>query len=109
IIWHLTLALAVLQLSFVIPLELIQVRIFAHLKIRALTLSTVSGNYRMVADGTIVERFRSGLPVSLSLKNDSLLIIQEDRELGIYSSVKFFGSKDAELKIKLSDPDRKLR
>jgi stage II sporulation protein D len=94
--------------SFSLPLEIIQVRIFAHLKINALSVSVASGSYKMMGDAFFIDGYKNGLPLKIQLREDSI-VVSQDKVLGVYKYVKFFGTGTGELKIKLIDPDRKLR
>lgn len=95
--------------SFFLPMDTIQVRIFTHLKVNALTLSIYTGSYRLQCDGKFVSLYRQGLPLDLQYRNDSIVVIQDGSTLAVSRYLKLFGSDDSELKVKLNNPDRKMR
>lgn len=95
--------------SFYLPMDTIQVRIFAHLKVQSVTLSVYTGNYRLQGDGSFEDDYRQGLPCTLQYKDNMIVVSQEGRQLGSFRYIKFFASNGGELKVKLNNPDRKLR
>lgn len=95
--------------SFYLPVETIQIRIFTHLKVNTLSLSIYMGSYRLQSDGAWVESFKQGLPVTVQYRNDSIDVLQEGRTIATGRYLKFFGGQGAEMKVKLINPDRKLR
>jgi stage II sporulation protein D len=95
--------------SFYLPIENIQIRIFTHLKVNALSISNYTGSYQIQCDNLTVGNYKQGLPIVLQYQNDSVELLQEGILLATGKYIKFFGSTGAELKIKLINPDRKLR
>jgi len=95
--------------SFFLPMDTIQVRIFTHLKVNSLTLSIYTGSYRLQCDGKFITLFRQGLPLDLQYRNDSIVVVQDGTPLATSRYVKLFGNTGSELKVKLNNPDRKIR
>jgi stage II sporulation protein D len=95
--------------SFYLPVDTIQVRIFAHLKINAAGISIYTGTYRLQGDAGLVTAYKPGLECKMQLFNDSIVVQQNEKVLGTFKYLKFFGVEGSELKLKLYDPDRKQR
>lgn len=95
--------------SFFIPTENILVRIYAHLKINALTISVNTGSYRVIADGNFVSESAGELSYKLIYKDDSIELSSNDKLIGKYKYIKFNSETAGELKLKLINPDRKQR
>lgn len=98
-----------LTASFFLPAENLQIRVFAHLKVMSVQATVSGGSYKVQADGAIVAE-SSGIAVfKLEAKGDSVLMKENETVRGTYKYIKFFGTDNAELRLKLVDPDRKLR
>jgi len=95
--------------SFYVPAENLQIRLYAHLKINTLQLNVVSGSYKVLADGNSVADSGIESTFKLTLKGDSIQLTQNDKIIGNYIYIKFVGSENEEIKIKLINPDRKPR
>jgi stage II sporulation protein D len=95
--------------SFFIPVEDIQIRVYAHLKINAVQLSFNTGNYNMFADGNTTVKCGPGTDLRLILTGDSIEVRRQDKSLGMFKYIKFGSSPGSELKLKLIVPDRKVR
>lgn len=95
--------------SFFIPSENLQIRVFAHLKVSSLQIIINKGNYRVIADGNLFDKLKLNEVYKFNLKGDSLLMSKNDSLIGIYKYVKFVSTSEGELKIKLTEPDRKVR
>ena len=95
--------------SFYVPAENLQIRLYAHLKINTLQLNVVSGSYKILADGNSIAE--SGLEsiIKLTLKGDSIQLTQNDKIIGNFIYIKFVGTQNEQIKIKLINPDRKPR
>jgi stage II sporulation protein D len=95
--------------SFFLPVEDIQIRVFAHLKINAIQLSFTTGSYNMYADGNAAVNCSPGSDVRIILVGDSIEVRKQDKSLGMFKYVKFGSSSNSEVKLKLIVPDRKVR
>jgi stage II sporulation protein D len=95
--------------SFYVPAENLQIRLYAHLKVNILQLNVVSGTYKVLADGNSVADSGVESTFKLTLKGDSIQLTQNDKLIGNYIYIKFVGSDNEEIKIKLINPDRKPR
>lgn len=95
--------------SFYIPAENLQIRLYAHLKINTLQLNVVSGSYKILADGNAVADSGVESTFKLTLKGDSIQLTQNDKLIGNYIYIKFVGTENEQIKIKLINPDRKPR
>jgi stage II sporulation protein D len=95
--------------SFFLPTETLQIRIFAHLKVNAVQCNVNAGTYKLVADGKTITDSKGESIFKITLKGDSLELKQNDRSLGNFKYIKFSGEDLGELKLKLLNPDRKVR
>lgn len=95
--------------SFFIPTETLQIRIFTHLKINALQCNVNAGTYKVLADGQQVAESKGESIFKMTLKNDSIELLQNDKIIGSFKYIKFTGEDLGELKVKLLNPDRKIR
>lgn len=102
-------AVLLLNTSFYLPVENIQIRVFTHLKVNALSMSIYTGSYKVQCDGVWINSYKPGFPIVLQYGNDSIEILQEGKQIAIGKYIKFFGEQGAEMKVKLMSPDRKLR
>jgi stage II sporulation protein D len=91
------------------PVEKLQIRIFAHLKLSSVQVIINKGNYRFVADGNLVNEMKLNDVFLFTLTGDSLLVKKNDSVFGTYKYVKFVCNSESELKVKSVDPDRKIR
>ncbi len=102
--------LALLTLcSFYIPVEKVQIRIFSHIKISSCTLILSHGNYRIVADGKLIEDLKTNDLLAFSIVNDSLMFKRNGVGLGVYKYIKFASEYNSELKLHITEPERKIR
>lgn len=95
--------------SFFLPAETLQVRIFTHLKVSVVQLSVQQGAYRLVADANVLAQSRGEAIYKLSQVGDSIDVKENDNYLGRFRYIKFVGVGEAELKVKLLNPERKAR
>ena len=95
--------------SFFLPAENLQIRIFAHLKLYTVQVNVNNGSYRIIGDDSFIGESAGEAIYVISLKGDSLDIKQNDKRIGTYKYIKFAGTDAGELRIKLLNPDRKLR
>lgn len=95
--------------SFFIPAESIQIRLFAHLKINELHTIVNLGTYKLMGDGELVMDCRPLMDFKMSAKGDSIELSHNQTILGVYKYIKFVSDSGCELKLKLSNPDRKIR
>lgn len=95
--------------SFYVPAENLQIRLYTHLKVNALQLNTVSGSYKVLADGNSVAESVIESVFKLVLNGDSIQLIQNDKLIGNFIYIKFVGADEGEIKVKLINPDRKPR
>jgi stage II sporulation protein D len=95
--------------SFYVPAENLQIRLYAHLKINTLQLNVVSGSYKILADGNAIADGGLESTIKLTLKGDSIQLTQNDKIIGNFIYIKFVGTENEQIKIKLINPDRKPR
>jgi stage II sporulation protein D len=95
--------------SFFLPAENLQIRIFAHLKINSVQVVVGGGIYKIMADGVLIAESNGGKTFKLIARGDSMELRGNELSLGNFKYIKFFGADNAELRIKILDPDRKLR
>ncbi len=104
----LSLALTVTS-SFFLPAETLQVRVFAHLRVSALQINVNQGNYRVIADASIIAESNGASVFKLRQVDDSIEVKENENLLGRFKYIKFAGNNTGELKLKLMNPERKSR
>jgi len=92
-----------------LPTDTLQVRIFAHLKVNAVQVNVHAGVYRVTADGNLITESKGETIMKIVLKGDSIQLFSNEQSLGTFHYIKFSGSESSELKVKLLNPDRKIR
>lgn len=92
-----------------LPVESIQIRLFAHLKVSSLQLIVNRGEYRVLADGNIVDKLKLNDVYQFNLHGDSVEVKKNNQPMGVYKYLKFVSDTEAEMKIKLLEPDRRIR
>lgn len=95
--------------SFFIPVENVQIRIFAHLKVTSFELYANKGTYKIVADGNIIASTSGEADYKFSVKNDSVELRRNDTVVGLYKYLKLAGTDNAEVKLRVVQPERKGR
>lgn len=95
--------------SFYVPVETIHIRLFAHLKVSAFQIILNKGNYKVLADGNLMDEIKINDVFAFSIKSDSVEVKRNDVVIGVYKYLKFVSDTDSEMKIKLVEPDRKIR
>lgn len=95
--------------SFFVPAETLQVRIYAHLKINALTAAVNSGEYKLTGDGNLIAQSKGESVFKFVMKGDSIELRENEKYIGTYRYLKLSGDDFSELKIRLLNPDRKVR
>ncbi|MCE3226040.1 MAG: hypothetical protein K0S32_591 [Bacteroidetes bacterium] len=95
--------------SFFLPTETLQIRIFTHLKVNALQFNVNAGTYKLVADGKLIAESKGESIFKLVLHGDSIELKQNDKSLGNFKYLKFSGEDLGEVKLKLLNPDRRVR
>jgi stage II sporulation protein D len=95
--------------SFYVPVENIQIRIFAALKVNALESKPVAGVYKVFAEGNVLATMQADAPVSIAYQNDSIVISAGGKALARCRFVKLFCIGGGELSLRVTDPDRKPR
>lgn len=95
--------------SFFLPTETLQVRIYTHLKLSTIQINVNAGSYKILGDADVVAENKGESVFKLDLKGDSIDLFENEKKLGTYKYIKFAGSGNGELKLKLMNPDRKHR
>ncbi|MBA3666089.1 MAG: SpoIID/LytB domain-containing protein, partial [Bacteroidetes bacterium] len=95
--------------SFFLPTETLQIRIFTHLKVNALQCNVNAGSYKLMADGKLLTVSKGESIFKITLHADSIELKQNDNILGKFKYIKFTGEDLGEIKLKLLNPDRKVR
>jgi stage II sporulation protein D len=103
------LILSAMSTSFMMPVETVQVRLFAHLKVSACSVEVQTDQYRVLGDGEVISLAGKGSSYKLEAGTDCVSVYHNGSLLGRYRFVKFIGSDFSEVKVKLVDPDRKFR
>ena len=95
---------------FVISTETLQIRIFAHLKIKSFQFVLTTGNYKILADGNLLAPVKINDVYSFTLQGeDSVNLYKNMKFNGRFKYLKFINESNNELKVKIVDPDRKIR
>ncbi len=95
--------------SFFLPAENLQIRIFAHLRLSSLQVIIGNGDYRVMTEAGFIPEINKGSVFKLLQKGDSIELRENEHVLGTYKFIRFLGPDNGELRIKLVEPDRKLR
>lgn len=95
--------------SFFLPVETIQIRVFAHLKVNAFQVYVSKGVYKLFADGNYLVQTKGEADYKFRVKGDSVLLQRNDTAVGTYKYIKLVGNENSELKVRLDDPERKGR
>ncbi len=95
--------------SFFVPAESIQIRVFAHLKISELHTIINLGTYQLLGDGVMIAECRPLMDFKLRVKGDSVEVWKNDILMGVFRYIKFVSDNGSELKLRLTNPDRKVR
>ncbi len=103
------LAVFTVSSSFFLPAENLQIRIYAHLKLYNIQLIVTKGNYKIMGDGNMAAESKGESVFVLNIKGDSVELRQNSIRVGVYKYIKFTGSDEGELKVKMLNPDRKPR
>jgi len=95
--------------SFNIPAESIQIRLYAHLKVSEVHTIINLGTYQLLGDGVMIADCRPLMDYKLSIEGDSIEVRKNDILMGVFKYIKFVSDSGSELKLRLSNPDRKVR
>jgi stage II sporulation protein D len=95
--------------NFFLPVESLQVRIFAHLKVNWLQVNLHRGTFNVLGDGHILFPLRHTDVIQFRLSGDSIELQLNENAALRFRYVKLVTMNDGELKIRLCDPDRKPR
>jgi stage II sporulation protein D len=95
---------------FLISTESVQIRIFAHLKVKACQFILNTGNYKVLADGNFLGSVKVNDIFSFNVHyQDSINLYKNLKFIGRFKYIKFINESNNELKVKIVDPDRKIR
>ncbi len=95
--------------SFYLPVENIQVRLFANVKVIALVVYAPTSSYRMLADGNVAIPVKAGIDYRVITRGDSIVVTENEKHIGVYRYLKFVGDKNSEIKIRILSPEKKVR
>jgi stage II sporulation protein D len=95
--------------SHFIPVENVQVRLFAHLKVQSVHVYSPVSAYRLLGDGEIVTRLKAGIDYRFSVAGELVQVKENERVIGEFRYVKLIAEQPSELKVKLVIPERKIR
>jgi len=95
--------------SFFIPTESIQIRLFSHLKVSQAHTIINLGTYQLLGDGVMIADCRPLMDFKLTVNGDSIEVRKNDILMGFFKYIKFVSDSGSELKLKLSNPERKVR
>ncbi|MCU0360742.1 MAG: SpoIID/LytB domain-containing protein [Bacteroidia bacterium] len=96
--------------SFFVPAEFVYIRLFAHLKLNEFEVMMSPRVYRILADGSSLELDQNNFNFKFRWNNDSVQLIQGNEVFGTYAYIKVYTEDPLnDLKIKLIQPDRKIR
>jgi stage II sporulation protein D len=95
--------------SFYLPVENIQVRVYTNIKVMALQLYSPAASYRLLADGNVQCNLKAGIDYRLQVKGDSIELKENEKVLGLYKYLKLVGDNNSEIKLRVTNPERKIR
>lgn len=95
--------------SFFLPTETLQIRVYTHLKVNALQANINAGSYKLLGDGALIAESKGESIFKLITKGDSISVLQNEKQIGVYKYIKFSGDDLSEIKLRLLNPDRKAR
>lgn len=95
--------------SFFVPAETIQVRLFSHLKVLEVQTVINLGMYDVIADGETIMSSKPLMSFTIKYKNDSIDFYLNDKIIGTYNSIKLVSNGGCEIKLRLTNPERKIR
>lgn len=95
--------------SFFVPVESIQIRIYSHLKTTELHTAIHLGTYQLLGDGVMIADCRPLMDFKIKLKGDSIELSKNNILMGVFKNIRFVSDNGSELKLKLDIPDRKAR
>ena len=90
--------------------EVVYIRVFAHLKVNAVTFNVEKSSYQILADEKLLLKTSGEVMLKLSAVNDSVEVKSFDKVYGRFKSVRLSDENGTgELKLKLINPERKPR
>jgi stage II sporulation protein D len=95
--------------NYFVPSENVNIRLYSHIKISSVQLSTINSNYTVLGDGRELGDFNTSTIIKISLKDDSIEVKNNDKIIGVFKYIKLSGDKYSELRLKLNNPERKPR
>lgn len=95
--------------SFFLPTETLQIRVYTHLKLSTIQVNVNAGSYKVIGDAGVITENKGESVFKLDLKGDSIDLFENEKKIGTFKYIKFAGSNNGELKLKLQNPDRRLR
>ncbi|MGZ3931588.1 MAG: SpoIID/LytB domain-containing protein [Bacteroidia bacterium] len=90
--------------------DVISIKVFAHLKISAMTMMVEGASYTIIADDKELLKTSGETIFKMMLVNDSIQLKSFENTYGRYKSIRFVASSGkGEIKLKLVNPERKPR
>ncbi|MGZ3883017.1 MAG: SpoIID/LytB domain-containing protein [Bacteroidia bacterium] len=90
--------------------DVISIKVFAHLKISAMTMMVEGASYTIIADDKELLKTSGETIFKMILVNDSIQLKSFENTYGRYKSIRFVASSGkGEIKLKLVNPERKPR
>lgn len=90
--------------------DVISVKVFAHLKVSAVTMMVEGASYTIIADEKELLKTSGETIFKLMIVNDSIQLKSFENTYGSYKSIRFISNSDkGEVKLKLLNPERKPR
>src|SRR5687767_8794945 len=87
----------------------VQVRLFSHLKISVMQVYTPVAGYKLMGDGEPVTQLLAGINYRFTQEGDKIQVLENQKLLGTFSYIRLIGNGNSELRIRLLQPDRKVR
>lgn len=90
--------------------EVVYIRVFAHLKVNAVTFNVEKSSYQIIADEKLLLKTSGEVMLKFTAINDSVEVKSFDKTFGRFKSVRLNDENGTgELKLKLVSPERKPR
>jgi stage II sporulation protein D len=98
-----------LPTAYFVPVDNLQIRIFAHLKLNSFQIALYKGTFNVLADGNSLFELKHTDNLLVKLAGDSVELQKNDQFAGKFRYLKFIAGPEGELRMKLVDPERKAR
>lgn len=103
------LLITVFNSSFFIPSDNIKIRIYTHVKIQSVQLNINSGEYTIQGDGKFILNCSENNAYKVIPAGNGVSVYENGNFIGNYAYLKFNAKNGSEMKVKITNPNRKPR